>query len=60
MEREIRYMKEVMSSMMEKQDKFIKENTELKVRLVECEKIREIYYEMEKIKKQNDDFFTNL
>ncbi|MPC35837.1 hypothetical protein E2C01_029274 [Portunus trituberculatus] len=44
--------------MMEKQDKLIKENTELKVRLEECEKVREINQEMkeemQEIKKQND------
>ncbi|MPC58273.1 hypothetical protein E2C01_052269 [Portunus trituberculatus] len=43
---------------MEKQDKLIKENTELKVRLEECEKVREIKQEMkeemQEIKKQNN------
>ncbi|MPC18006.1 hypothetical protein E2C01_010877 [Portunus trituberculatus] len=34
MEREMRHMEEVMSSMVEKQDKLIKENTELKDRLL--------------------------
>ncbi|MPC14994.1 hypothetical protein E2C01_007775 [Portunus trituberculatus] len=50
-------MKEVMLSLMDKQDKVITETTELKLRLEECEKVREMNLEMEEmqeIKKQND------
>ncbi|MPC36422.1 hypothetical protein E2C01_029879 [Portunus trituberculatus] len=51
-------MKEVMSSLMDKQDQLIMENTDLKLRLVECEKVSAINQglkeEIQKIKKQND------
>ncbi|MPC78625.1 hypothetical protein E2C01_073117 [Portunus trituberculatus] len=40
-ERELRYMKEVMSSLMDKQDRLITENTALKLRVAECEKEQE-------------------
>ncbi|MPC74245.1 hypothetical protein E2C01_068598 [Portunus trituberculatus] len=56
-ERKLRYMKEVMSSLMDKQDRLITENTELKLRLVECEKVSAINQglkEIQEIKKQND------
>ncbi|MPC08237.1 hypothetical protein E2C01_000815 [Portunus trituberculatus] len=51
-------MKEVMSSLMNKQDRLITENTELKLRLVECEEVSTINQglkeEIQEIKKQND------
>ncbi|MPC64463.1 hypothetical protein E2C01_058580 [Portunus trituberculatus] len=51
-------MKEVMSSLMDKQDRLTTENTELKLRLVECEKVSAINQglkeEIQEIKKQND------
>ncbi|MPD04403.1 hypothetical protein E2C01_100089 [Portunus trituberculatus] len=46
-----------MSSLMDKQNRLITENTELKLRLEECEKVKEINLEMkegmQEIKKQN-------
>ena len=58
MERELRYMKDVMPSLIDKQDRLTTENTELKLRLVECEKVSAINQglkqEMKEIKKQND------
>ncbi|MPC81438.1 hypothetical protein E2C01_076054 [Portunus trituberculatus] len=56
-ERELRYMKEVMSSLMDKQDRLTTENTELKLRLVECEVSainQGLKQEIKEIKKQND------
>ncbi|MPC16881.1 hypothetical protein E2C01_009719 [Portunus trituberculatus] len=57
-ERELRCMKEVMSSLMDKQDRLITENTDLKLRLAECEKGSAINQglkeEIQEIKKQND------
>ncbi|MPC68202.1 hypothetical protein E2C01_062400 [Portunus trituberculatus] len=57
-ERELGYMKEVMSSLMDKQDRLTAENTELKLRLVKCEKVSAINQglkeEIQEIKKQND------
>ncbi|MPC53323.1 hypothetical protein E2C01_047212 [Portunus trituberculatus] len=56
-EREIRYLKEVKSSLMDKQDRLKTENTELRLRLVECEKfsvINQGLKEIQEIKKQND------
>ncbi|MPC55762.1 hypothetical protein E2C01_049706 [Portunus trituberculatus] len=53
-ERELRYMKEVMSSLMDKQDRLRTKNTELKLRLVECEKVSAINQglkEIQEIKK---------
>ncbi|MPC29321.1 hypothetical protein E2C01_022548 [Portunus trituberculatus] len=51
-------MKEVMSSLMDKQDRLTTENTELRLRLVECEKVSVINQglkeEIQEIKKQND------
>ncbi|MPC12741.1 hypothetical protein E2C01_005445 [Portunus trituberculatus] len=37
-ERELRYTKEVMTSLMDKQDRLLAENTALKLRVTECEK----------------------
>ncbi|MPC51115.1 hypothetical protein E2C01_044954 [Portunus trituberculatus] len=56
-ERELRYMKEVMSSLMDKQDQLIMENTDLKLIFAECEKVSAINQglkEIQEIKKQND------
>ncbi|MPC40354.1 hypothetical protein E2C01_033910 [Portunus trituberculatus] len=57
-ERELRYMKEVMSSLMDKQDRLITENTPLKLRVAKCEKVSAIDLELkegiQEIKKQND------
>ncbi|MPC70408.1 hypothetical protein E2C01_064657 [Portunus trituberculatus] len=57
-ERELRHMKEVMSSLMDKQDRLITENTTLKLRVAECEKVsainQELKEEIQEIKKQND------
>ncbi|MPD00473.1 hypothetical protein E2C01_095946 [Portunus trituberculatus] len=57
-DRELRYMKEVMSNLMDKQDKLTTENTEMKLRLVEFVKISAINQglkeEIQEIKKQND------
>ncbi|MPC73464.1 hypothetical protein E2C01_067793 [Portunus trituberculatus] len=57
-ERELRCMKEVMSSLMDKQDRLTTRNTELKLRLVECEKVSGINQglkeELQEIKKQNN------
>ncbi|MPC57720.1 hypothetical protein E2C01_051707 [Portunus trituberculatus] len=51
-------MKEVISSLMDKQDQLITENIELKLRLVECEKVSVINQglkeEIQEIKKQID------
>ncbi|MPC98786.1 hypothetical protein E2C01_094168 [Portunus trituberculatus] len=56
--RELKYMKEVMSSLMDKQDRLTTEKTELKLRLVECMKVSVINQglkeEIQEIKKQND------
>ncbi|MPC35944.1 hypothetical protein E2C01_029382 [Portunus trituberculatus] len=41
-EKELRNMKEVMSSLIDKHDKLTMENIELKLRLVECEKVSAI------------------
>ncbi|MPC40291.1 hypothetical protein E2C01_033847 [Portunus trituberculatus] len=47
-----------MLSLMDKQDRLITENTELKLRLLECEKVsgvnQRLKEEIEEIKKQND------
>ncbi|MPC32409.1 hypothetical protein E2C01_025718 [Portunus trituberculatus] len=56
--REIRFFKkEVMSSLMNKQDRLTMENIELRLRLVECEKVSVINQglkeEIHEIKKQN-------
>ncbi|MPC57589.1 hypothetical protein E2C01_051572 [Portunus trituberculatus] len=57
-ERGLRYMKEVMSSLMYKQDRLTTENTALKLRVGECEKIsainQELKEEIQEIRKQND------
>ncbi|MPC65711.1 hypothetical protein E2C01_059847 [Portunus trituberculatus] len=56
-ERELRYTKVVMSSLMDKQDQLITENTDLKLRLKECEVSvinQGLKEEMQEIKKQND------
>ncbi|MPC99360.1 hypothetical protein E2C01_094769 [Portunus trituberculatus] len=51
-------MKEVMSSLMDQQDRLGVENTALKLRVAECEKIRainlELKEEIQEIRKQND------
>ncbi|MPC26705.1 hypothetical protein E2C01_019851 [Portunus trituberculatus] len=51
-------MKEVMSSLMDKQDRLIMENTDLKLRLTECVKVSAINQglkeEIQELKKQND------
>ncbi|MPC39481.1 hypothetical protein E2C01_033017 [Portunus trituberculatus] len=51
-------MKELMLSLMDKQDRLTMENIELKLRLVECEKLSAINQglqeEIKEIKKQND------
>ncbi|MPC36944.1 hypothetical protein E2C01_030415 [Portunus trituberculatus] len=51
-------MKEVMSSLMDKQDRLTTEIEELKLRLVECEKVSAINQgltgKIQEIKKQND------
>ncbi|MPC49732.1 hypothetical protein E2C01_043544 [Portunus trituberculatus] len=56
-ERELRYMKEVMLSLMDKQDRLKMENTVLKLRLVESEKVSAINLglkeEIQEIKKQD-------
>ncbi|MPC86046.1 hypothetical protein E2C01_080858 [Portunus trituberculatus] len=56
-ERELRYLKEVMLSVMDKQDRLTIENTELRLRLVKFEKINVINQglkeEIQEIKKQN-------
>ncbi|MPC49007.1 hypothetical protein E2C01_042795 [Portunus trituberculatus] len=50
-------MKEVMLSLMDKEEQLTTENTELKLRLVECEKVSAINQrfkeEIQEIKKQN-------
>ncbi|MPC75365.1 hypothetical protein E2C01_069751 [Portunus trituberculatus] len=56
-ERELRYMKEVISNLMDKQDRLIMENTELKLRLAKCEVSainQGLKEEIQEIKKQND------
>ncbi|MPC66961.1 hypothetical protein E2C01_061120 [Portunus trituberculatus] len=56
-ERELRYMKEVMLSLMDKQDRLTMENFELRLRLVECEISaisQGLKEEIQEIKKQND------
>ncbi|MPC93715.1 hypothetical protein E2C01_088855 [Portunus trituberculatus] len=60
-ERELRYMEVMLSLMdklMDKQDQLIMENTELKLRFGECEKVSAINQglkeEIQEIKKQND------
>ncbi|MPC30592.1 hypothetical protein E2C01_023859 [Portunus trituberculatus] len=57
-EREFRYIKEVMLSLMDKQDRLTTENIKLKLRLVECDKVSVINQgleeEIQEIKKQND------
>ncbi|MPD00955.1 hypothetical protein E2C01_096462 [Portunus trituberculatus] len=57
-ERELRYMKEVMSSLMNKQDRLLMEDTALKLRATECEKVSAINQELKEeileIRKQND------
>ncbi|MPC72390.1 hypothetical protein E2C01_066695 [Portunus trituberculatus] len=57
-ERELRYMKEVMSSLMDKQNQLIMENTALKLRVAECEKVnainQELKEEIQEMRKQND------
>ncbi|MPC34459.1 hypothetical protein E2C01_027851 [Portunus trituberculatus] len=51
-------MKEVMTSLMDKQDRLITENTALILRLAECEKAsainQELKEEIQEIKKQNE------
>ncbi|MPC79261.1 hypothetical protein E2C01_073777 [Portunus trituberculatus] len=51
-------MKEVMSSLMDKQDQLLTENTALKLRVAECEKVSVINQvlkeEILEIRKQND------
>ncbi|MPC64433.1 hypothetical protein E2C01_058549 [Portunus trituberculatus] len=57
-ERKLRYVKEVMSSLMDKQDRLIRKTQELKLRLVVCEKVSPINQglkeEIQEIKKQLD------
>ncbi|MPC76787.1 hypothetical protein E2C01_071219 [Portunus trituberculatus] len=57
-ERESRYMKEVMFSLIDKQDRLGTENIDLKLRVAECEKIsainQELKKEIQEIKKQNE------
>ncbi|MPC81296.1 hypothetical protein E2C01_075903 [Portunus trituberculatus] len=57
-ERELRYMKEVMPNLLDKQDRLLMENTALKLRVTECEKINAINQELKEeileIRKQND------
>ncbi|MPC15522.1 hypothetical protein E2C01_008316 [Portunus trituberculatus] len=57
MEREMRCMKELISNILEKQDKLTKESIDLKERTEECEKVREVNQvmkeEMEELKRQN-------
>lgn len=57
-ERELRNMKEVITSLMDKQDRLLAENTALKPRVTECEKVSEINQELKEeiveIRKQND------
>ncbi|MPC96906.1 hypothetical protein E2C01_092187 [Portunus trituberculatus] len=61
-EKELRYMKEVMSSLMDKQDRLIMENTALKLRVAECKKVsginQELKEEILEIRKQNDALKT--
>ncbi|MPC15974.1 hypothetical protein E2C01_008780 [Portunus trituberculatus] len=56
-ERELRYVKEVISSLMDKQDQLLMENTALKLRVAECEKVSAINQKLKEeileIKKQN-------
>ncbi|MPC71592.1 hypothetical protein E2C01_065874 [Portunus trituberculatus] len=51
-------MKEVMSSLLDKQDRLITENTALKLKVAECEKVSAINQELKEeileIRKQND------
>ncbi|MPC91173.1 hypothetical protein E2C01_086192 [Portunus trituberculatus] len=61
-ERELRYMKEAMSSLVDKHDRLVTENTALKLRITECEKFsginQELKEEILEIRTQNDALKT--
>ncbi|MPC61829.1 hypothetical protein E2C01_055906 [Portunus trituberculatus] len=60
--RELKYLKEAMSSLMDKHDRRVTENTALKLRITECEKVsginQELKEEILEIGKQNDALKT--